>query len=107
MRTSGRIGAISSVVAAVALLALCAGCDSDEARTTGTITELPAGKLCLLPEDPEQTDLHGCFPLAPDDAERVRVGDCISVRVPNYLDEGNRETPLRSITVLRRQCKHP
>jgi hypothetical protein len=92
---------------AFGLIVIAPGCDSADMRTTGTVTDLPAGRLCFLPEDPDQTDLEGCFPLSAEDAARVQVGDCISVIVPNQLDPEKRDDPLRSIGVLDRICRRP
>ena len=92
---------------AVGLIAIVASCDSSDSTTTGTITDLPAGHLCLMPEDSGQGDLQACFPLSTEDAARVHIGDCIRVTVPNQLESDKRDDPLRSIHVLDRTCKRP
>jgi hypothetical protein len=90
------------VLAVALLVAVAAGCDSGDSHTTGTVEALPPGQLCLVPEDPEQTDLRGCFPLAETDRQKVRVGDCVALTVP--ADEGRW---LRSIEKLSRRCRPP
>ena len=78
------------------------GCDSGDSHTTGTVEALPPGQLCLVPEDPDQTDLRRCFPLNEIDRRKVQVGDCISLTVPV---EGGR--PLRAVEKLSRRCRPP
>lgn len=48
------------VKSTLALATVCAvlalgSCDSGDSRTTGTVSDLPPGKLCLVPEDPDVT----------------------------------------------------
>ncbi|MEY2524727.1 MAG: hypothetical protein QOJ66_3292 [Ilumatobacteraceae bacterium] len=93
------------VVLVVALFGTSA-CDSDLSRTTGTVTELRAGTICFTPEDRTQTDLLGCFPISDQDASRVHVNDCIELRIPNYLDPKNANTPVKSVRVLNRVCRN-
>jgi hypothetical protein len=80
-------------------------CDDADSRTTAAVESVEPGKACLRPEDREQTELKGCFPITSEDAARLRGGECIDVRVPNYLDDANRDRPLEAIKVLDRPCK--
>jgi len=90
----------------VAVLAvLTASCDDSSSRTTATVEAVQAGKACIRPEDRKQTDLNGCFPVTEEDANRLRVGQCIDARVPNHLDDSHKNDPLRSIKILKRRCK--
>lgn len=86
-------------------LPLLVSCDDADSRTTAAVESVDAGRACLRPEDPEQTDLKGCFPITSEDAARLRGGECIDVRVPNYLDDANRERPLEAIKILDRPCE--
>lgn len=83
-----------------------AGCqDGADSRTTAKVVRIEGSKVCLLPEDSEQTDLEGCFPFQAGDREDLQEGACISVVVPNQLKVGKRDDPIRSVQVLDRSCK--
>jgi len=101
-----RSARVKLTLAALTTLLVLIACDSDSSRTSGTVTDLPPGRLCFLPEDSDQTDLRGCFPLA-DDASQLQVGDCISVVIPNYLDPEIYGEQIRSIRLLDRECHEP
>lgn len=94
---------------AVGVLTLIAmattGCDSDETNTTGTVSELPSGRLCIAPEDPKQTDLIGCYPVKDGDVQDVKVGDCVAVRLPDYFVAENSNEPLVYVRKLSRPCR--
>jgi hypothetical protein len=96
----------SLLVLAVAAAIAGTGCnDSADSRTTARIHRLEGSRACLVPEDSDQDDLEGCFPITAGDAQRLKPGSCISVVIPNQLDSERRDDPLRSIEVLDRDCK--
>ena len=66
----------AAIVLAVLILV---GCDSGDAKTTAQVRSLTDDQICIAPEDPEQTDLAGCFPIRPVDAARLQPGDCIEL----------------------------
>lgn len=94
---------MATVVIAVAVI-LAVACDSADSRTTARVDRIRGDRVCLVPEDPEQTDLEGCFPARPGDAQLLTPRACISVIIPDQLDEGSPDEPLRSIHVLNRAC---
>ena len=84
----------------VALLVLLVSCDSADSRTTAQVEAVRDRTACLIPEDPGQGDLRDCYPLSPDDATRLKAGDCVEVRIP--YDAPRR--PLYDLEVLKREC---
>jgi hypothetical protein len=70
---------MNRVAAAVLAALILVGCDSGDSRTTAQVRELTSERICIAPEDPEQTDLAGCFPIRPEDAARLQPGDCIDL----------------------------
>lgn len=92
---------------AVVLVAFrVAGCqDSADSRTTARVSRIADAKACLVPEDPEQRDLEGCFPFRAEDGDDLTPGACVSVVVPNQLEAEKRDDPLRSVAVLGRRCE--
>jgi hypothetical protein len=92
------------IVPTVMVVPACYLGDSGDSRTTARVDRIESDRVCLVPEDADQTDLEGCFPARPSEAEQLRPGDCIDVRIPDQLDAEKTDDPLRSIHVLDRKC---
>lgn len=100
------VARVSLLVLALAAAIAGAGCnDSADSRTTARVDRVAGSRACLVPEDSDQDDLEGCFPITAGDAQRLKPRACISVVIPNQLDSDRRDDPLRSIEVLERDCK--
>ncbi len=87
-----------AVLAVLCVLLIC--CDSADSRTTAQVEAIDNDAACLVAEDPEQGDLRECYPIDGSDAAKIKVGDCIDVRIP--YDAPRR--PLYDVTVLDREC---
>jgi hypothetical protein len=112
LRMPHRIGgATTSVMTRIAILSLTvalvvlAGCDDDDTHTTARVERITTSQVCLVPEDRRLPEIEGCFPYSTPDRQKLQIGACISVRVPNYLDESRRADPIYDVHVLHRPCK--
>ena len=91
---------------AVAVLAavILGGCDSGDARTTAEVRSLTEGQICIAPEDPQQVDLAGCFPIRPTDAARLQPGDCVDLVIPFDGATPAQSDRVYGVTRLDRAC---
>ena len=91
---------------AVAVLAavILVGCDSGDARTTAEVRSLTEGQICIAPEDPQQVDLAGCFPIRPTDAARLQPGDCVDLVIPFDGATPSQSDRVYGVTRLDRPC---
>jgi hypothetical protein len=86
-----RCGAILAVVVALTGIA---GCTSNT-RATVQVDSVSAGRICFTPENGDQTDLDGCWPISDGDAAGLEQGDCITAEIPH--DPGDRVTAIREL----------
>ena len=91
---------------AVAVLAavILVGCDSGDSRTTAEVRSLNDGQICIAPEDPQQIDLAGCFPIRPTDAARLQPGDCVDLVIPFDGATPSQSDRVYGVTRLNRAC---
>jgi hypothetical protein len=82
------------------LFVLLTSCDSADSRTTAQVEAIQNHEACLVAEDPGQGELTGCYPIDDRDAAKIKVGDCIDVRIP--YDSPQR--PLYDVELLDREC---
>jgi hypothetical protein len=85
-------------VAAVVIVFLGAGCTTNT-RTTGQVDSVAAGRICFTPENNDQTDLNGCWPIGAADAAGIEQSDCIEARIPRSPDD-----PVTGVRKLQRAC---
>jgi len=76
----------AAILTVVVVLTGFAGCTSKQ-RTTGQVDSISGGRICFTPENPDQFDLEGCWPISDRDAAGLEQGDCISAEIPNNPDD--------------------
>jgi len=94
-----------SVAAVVLAMFVAVGCDSTDTRTTARVLRLDGARVCLVPEDPAQRGLIGCYPFAEADRSELRAGACIEAVIPNRLEAAKRSDAIRRVRVLDRTCR--
>ena len=99
------LGRFALAIFVVVAASFGVACDSGDSHTTAVVDSISSGRLCITPEDRQQTDLVGCFSVTPHDESKLQPGMCIELRIPNELDEKRRNHPVYGLHVLSRSCR--
>ena len=85
--------------AILAGLCMLAGCSDTSTRTTGQVDSVAGGRICFTPENADQIELGGCWPIGADDAAKIKQSDCVEAHIPHDATD-----PVTGVRVLEREC---
>ena len=78
---------------------MLAGCSDTSTRTTGQVDSVAGGRICFTPENIDQIELGGCWPIGADDAAKIKQSDCVEANIPRDTTDS-----VTGVRVLERQC---